>query len=124
MFGVAKEWCDRNPKWQRICDIEDSDSLALSWAEVPNRMRRPIEQMFGDSAERIWIEFSPSKPYRHRFGFVAEDGTFYDSICDVPINTNSVMVFQTGGPTGVYYRGGKHERSSRAVVKISESTAV
>lgn len=35
MFKVAKQWCEQNRKWTRICDIEDSGALALTWEELP-----------------------------------------------------------------------------------------
>lgn len=112
----AKEWCKRNPKWQRICDIEDSDSLMLSWNEIPRRDRLAWIHQYRDSAESAWREFSSHHPCRHRFGHIGDDGQFYGWVLDLPPMMNSMMVFETGGKPGVYYRGGRSIRSCLAKV--------
>jgi hypothetical protein len=117
---LAKKWCERNPKWQRICDIDDSDSLTLKWSEIPQRDRDRWEHMYPYASEAAWQEFSTGKPTRHRRGHIGEDGQFYDCITDVPRMMNTMMVFQTGGKPGIYYRGGKFEKTSRR--KVSAAT--
>jgi hypothetical protein len=84
VFEVAKAWCERNTKWQRICDIEDSDGLLLSFDELPKRDRRAWVDRHGDNAEYAWRETSSYRPCRHRFGFVGENGCFYDSVTHLP----------------------------------------
>lgn len=112
----AKEWCERNPKWKRICDIEDSDSYILSWQEIPKRDRNQWVTRYGDSAESAWREFAAFHPMRHRFGFIGDDGNFYECITHLPKMMNSMMVFESGGKPGIYYCGGMAERSSLAGV--------
>ena len=121
MFEVAKQWCEEHPAWQRICDIDDSDHMQLSWDELPEGDRRAWREshLSEDEAKYLWREFATSVPYRHRFGFVGEDGVFYSHVLDVPRNTNSVMVFETGGKRGIYYRGGMAIRSSRSKAAAS-----
>jgi hypothetical protein len=115
-FELAKEWCERNPNWKRICDIEDSDSLALSWNELPKRDRDRWERDYPRSGEDMWLEFATNRPNRHRFGHIGDDGQFYSRVYDFPRGKpfNSMMVFEVGGKAGVYYRGGMKERSSTA----------
>lgn len=115
-FDRAIEWCEHHPKWQRICDIEDSDALMLQWHEIPRRDRKAWIERYGDSAEDAWLEYSYYRPTRHRYGVIGDDGQFYSSILDVPRLMNSMMVYETLGKPGVYYRGGMHEPSSRAKV--------
>lgn len=111
---LAKEWCERNPKWQRICDIEDSDGLMLQWSEIPSRDKKFWIQRYGDSAESAWREFSSRHPCRKRFGHIGDDGQFYDCVTHKPPMMNSMMVFETGGKSGIYYRGGMSEKSCLA----------
>jgi hypothetical protein len=111
---LAKEWCERNPRWQRICDIEDSDGLMLQWSEIPRRDKNFWIHRYGDSAESAWKEFSSRHPCRHRFGHIGDDGQFYDCVTHKPSMMNSMMVFETGGKPGIYYRGGMAEKSCLA----------
>ncbi len=108
MFQVAAEWCEKHPKWKRICDIENSDSLTLGWAELPKRIRQPYERY--NDPESHWREFA-TKPYRHRYGFVGENGEFYPEITQLPLGVNCVMVFEVGGRPGTFYRGGQSVKS-------------
>lgn len=112
----ALEWCKRNRKWKRICDIPNSDSFTLSWNEIPKRDRAEWEQLYGHSAEDAWRELSCRNPCRHRYGFIGDDGNFYAEITLLPRLMNSMMVFEVGGKPGIYYRGGLREKSCRAKV--------
>lgn len=106
----AQEFCDLNPTWQRICDIEDSDALIVPCSELPHRERNAI---LGYRAD-YWDEYPDGcyRPTRHRYGFVGGDGVFYDEIAHVPLGHNFMMVFQVnGGRRGRYYRGGQEVRS-------------
>ncbi len=56
---LAKEWCEKNPTWQRICDIPgDSGQYLLSWDELPNRDRRWWEKTYPGDPESAWREFA------------------------------------------------------------------
>ena len=116
-FKKAEQWCEQNPKWKRICDIDDSDSMMLSWLEIPRRDRDLWIDHYGRSAEDAWREFASNRPCRHRYGFIGDNGTFYDCVLMVPKLMNYMMVFEAGGKPGVYYFGGKNVKSSRARVK-------
>jgi hypothetical protein len=120
----ALAWCQRNPKWKRICDIVDSNSMTLSWFEIPSSHRKVWIERHGDSAEDCWREFSSNHPQRHRYGFIGSNGVFYDHILDLPRCMNSMMVFEIGGKPGVYYQGGMRARSSRAKVEDAEATSM
>ena len=111
---LAKQWCEKNPKWQRICDTPgDSGQYLLAWDELPNRDRRWWEVNYPGDPESAWREFASNTPYRIRYGFIGEDGQFYDCILKMPRLMNSMMVFQTGGPQGIYYAGGMRTKSSK-----------
>lgn len=105
----ALEFCRLNPKWQRFCDIQDTDALMITWDELPARFRRPWEQDYHHAAEDAWREFG-NRPMRHRRGFVDELGRFHDSLLGVRLNIMTVV--ETGGPEGIYFRGGRSERSA------------
>lgn len=117
---MARRWCERNPKWQRICDIEDSDALLLSWEEIPDFERRSWTKRYGDRAESAWREFGYERPTRYRHGCIGEDGLFYDCIWNMPLMMNHMMVFETGGKEGIYYRGGMKTRGSRGKVTVTK----
>lgn len=116
---AAKEhayvFCQRRPKWQPYCDIEDTESLSITWEELPAGYRQIWEERHRESAEAIWREFG-AKPQRHRYAFIGSDGVAYDEITDMPAGVSHMMVFQTGGKAGIYYQGGAKERS-RGTVK-------
>lgn len=119
-IDLAKKWCEKHQRWQRICDIPDSDAMSLKWDEIPKRDREYWERLYPHSSEDMWREFSSVHVTRHRRGYIADDGQFYGYILDVPRMMNTMMVFETGGKPGVYYRGGMHEESSKA--KVSAAT--
>jgi hypothetical protein len=106
----ALEFCRRHPRWQRFCDIQDTDALAITWEELPHRVRTTWETRYPYSAEVVWREFG-QHPMRHRFGYVDASGEFYDSILHVKLNIMTVV--ETGGPEGVYFNGGRKEKSAR-----------
>ncbi len=114
VFEIAKRWCEKNPKWKRICDIPDSDALMISFSGLPMRDRVPWVDRFGDGAENAWQEFSSFRPCKYRYGFIGEDSQFYDCITHLPKLMSSMMVFQVGGKSGVYYSGGMRTKTSRA----------
>lgn len=118
---LAKKWCEKNPKWQRICDIPDSDSMSLKWHEIPKRDREYWERLYPYSAEDMWREFSSVHVTRHRRGHIGDDGQFYGYLLDVPRMMNTMMVFETGGKPGIYYRGGRKEKSSKTKVAAMRS---
>ena len=95
IFRVALEWCQKRPAWKRICDIPNSDKLYKTWEELPEKVRAEWEERFHDSAESAWREFGIGV-CKVKYGFVGTDGVFYPEITDVPLNTNSCMVFRVG----------------------------
>ena len=115
-FEKAKAWCEKNPKWKRICDIPGSDAMTLSWSEIPRRDRDSWTDRYRDRAEDAWREFSSDRPSRQRYGFIGDDGRFYDCVLSLPRLMNHMMVFEVGGKPGIYYSGGKNTKSSRARV--------
>lgn len=115
---MAKRWCERNPKWQRMCDIENSDALMLSFDEIPDFDRRGWTEKYGDRAEEAWREFCVNRPTRHRRGHIGEDGLFYQCITSKPVMMNSMMVFETRGKPGIYYVSGQKTKGSRGKVTV------
>lgn len=107
-FEIAADWCKQNPKWRRICDIKHSDRIQLGWDELPKSFRKQFEKYV--DPEEFWQENGPH-PYRHRYGFIGEDGQLYSEVTDVPAGMNLVMVFETGARPGTFFQGGRHARS-------------
>lgn len=107
---LAAKWCRNNEGWSRICDIEDSDRLTLTWKQLPERVQRLWRRAWPGTPEEAWRAFG-NTPQLHRFGFIADDGKFYSDIRRVPQGMNSMMVFEVGGTSGVYYRGGRNSVS-------------
>lgn len=89
----ALRFCEKHPGWKRICDIEDSDSLYKTWAELPNREKRPWEKEYGRSAEDAWGEFG-NRPCKVPYGFISGKGKFYKKVTDVPCKHNLMMIFK------------------------------
>lgn len=106
----ALEFCRRHPRWQRFCDIQDTDALMITWEELPSRTRRHWEDRYFDAAASVWCEFG-RHAMRHRYGYVDEQGEFHDSILHTRLNIMTVV--ETGGPKGIYFRGGRKEKSAR-----------
>lgn len=109
----AQLWCSRNLSWSRICDV-DERAYVVSWSDLPGLTRRRFCVRYrchsDDHGRAVFDEFGP-KPLRFRFGFISGAGEFFASVCDVPISHNLMMVIQTNGPAGLYWRGGMRARS-------------
>lgn len=87
----AEVWCETRPGWQRICDIEDTDALYKTYAELPERDRKYWDKNGGEYAWREWGR----RPCKVPFGFITGAGAFVRDILDVPRFHNSMMVFKT-----------------------------
>lgn len=111
----AAEWCRKHPKWQRYCDLssEFTNRLTLSWDEIPESDRTRWKNLYAHGAQTCWEEFCSDKPERYRYGFISGEGRFYAEITDVPRFHNFMMVVQSGGKPGCYYRGGRGIPSGR-----------
>jgi len=86
-------WCQNNPGWKRICDIENSDSLYFTWDELPKKIRKQWKKHFGSYAKEAWEEFG-EKPCKVPYGFITGKGEFYNDVLKVPLNHNLMMVFK------------------------------
>jgi len=90
----AKAYCDKHPGWQRICDIEDSDSLSLKFKELPVRVQASWEAYYPSDPEGAWEEFGCGVS-RHPFKFICGAGGVYSNVLDVPLGHQSMMIFNT-----------------------------
>jgi len=91
----ALNWCAKNPKWKRICDIPDSDALYKTWEELPIKVRDSWESRYGYDAKSAWREFG-YRPCKVKFGFISGKGEFFRNVLDVPRFHNIMMVFRVG----------------------------
>jgi len=101
----AQRFCEENPGWKRICDISDSDSLYLTWEELPKKIRNSWIRDYGEySAESAWREFGQAK-CKVQFGHVSGKGDFYPNyeFVKAPIGHNGMMVFKVDEIKGVRY---------------------
>lgn len=90
----AVRWCSAHPGWQRICDLEDSDSFYEKWEDLPSRTRRAWETEYRSDAKDAWQEFGTAK-CKVPTGFISGAGFFYKKAIDVPAFHNMMMVFKT-----------------------------
>lgn len=90
----AVKWCEMHPGWQRICDIEDTDSLYKKWEELPIRERQSWAGIYRSHAKDAWEEFGQA-PCKVPYGFISGDGKFYSRAVHVPLGHNFMMVFKT-----------------------------
>lgn len=91
----ALSWCSKNPKWKRICDIPDSDSLYKTWEELPKKVRDSWTARYGYDAESAWLEFG-TRPCKVKYGYISGKGEFFRNILHVPRFHNVMMVFRVG----------------------------
>jgi hypothetical protein len=91
--ALALEWCNKNPGWKRICDIENSDDLYKTWHELSEKEQWTWIQEFRDRAEDAWLEFG-RKPCKVPYGFISGKGEFYKNVLQVPPLHNLMMVFK------------------------------
>jgi len=90
----ALEWCKKHKGWQRICDIENSDSLYKTWDELSERIRKTWIEEFGKScAESAWKEFG-ARPCKVPYGFITGKGEFYMDVLQVPRFHNLMTVYK------------------------------
>ena len=88
-------WCQTHRGWQRICDIDNSDSLYKTWPELPQRERNSWIKAYGPhSAESAWQEFGIA-PCKVPKGFISGKGEFYKDILQVPHYHNLMTVYKT-----------------------------
>jgi hypothetical protein len=95
----AVKWCKAHPGWQRICDIEDTDSLYEQWEDLPYRARKFWENECRSDPKGSWQRFETAKS-KVPTGFISGAGFFYDNALDVPACHNMMMVFKTGVENG------------------------
>ena len=88
----AKEWCKKNPAWRRICDIPDHTVFEKTYDEIPKRERAYWDENGGES---MWSEYG-SAPTKVPTGFISGKGEFFESIHQVPLYHNMMMVFRVG----------------------------
>lgn len=94
-FKAAIEWCAKNPGWQRICDIEDSDSLYFKFEELPKKEQAGWKKDYPGDYWYAWREFG-CPVCKVKNGHVSGAGVFYDKITDVPSDHGMMMVFKVG----------------------------
>jgi len=91
----AAEFCKCHPGWQRICDIDDSFNLYLSFEEIPKEERKFWKHAHGEYAADAWAEFGVGK-CRFPTGYISGTGLFYSHNHHIPKFHNSMMVIKTG----------------------------
>jgi hypothetical protein len=95
--GVAgTEILRREPGWKRICDIPDSDSLYLTWDELPKKSRNSWIREYGEySAEYAWRQFGRSFAKFHSDTYRGR-AIFYPNyeMVNAPNGHNVMMVFK------------------------------
>jgi hypothetical protein len=91
----ALDWCAKNTKWKRICDIKDSDALMKTWEELPAKVRKEWEREYPSDPKYAWQEFG-SAPCKVEFGFISGKGEFYSDVLAVPHLHNLMMIFKVG----------------------------
>lgn len=90
--SAARAWCDANPGWEPICDMETSDHLYVQWDDLTKSQKLSLIGHYGslDGAKTIYAEMT------HRckvaFGWIDENGTFSE---DIPFGVVGMMVFHT-----------------------------
>lgn len=90
----ALEWCRNHIGWERICDIEDADSLYKTWDELSERKKNPWIRKFGLlGAKEAWGEFG-DQPCKVQYGFISGEGKFYKDILDVPLSHGLMQIFK------------------------------
>lgn len=90
----AVRWCSEHKGWERICDIDDSDSLYKTFDELPLRVRKSWEKEYPTDPQGAWEEWG-HKPCKVKYGFISGKGEFYRDILKVPRFHNLMMVFKT-----------------------------
>lgn len=90
----AKEWCQSNPGWERVCDIEDSDALYVSYNELSKKEKKGWEDQYPFDAEDAWAEFGTAK-CKVPYGFITGKGEFYNEVISVPHGHQLMLVFKT-----------------------------
>jgi hypothetical protein len=90
-------WCEKNPGWKRICDLEgDSSELYKTWEELSKKEQKSWIREYGElGAKDAWEELGHS-PCKVPFGFISGKGEFYDSIIKVPSFHNLMQVYKVG----------------------------
>lgn len=90
----ARIFCMKNPEWEMICNIPESDDLYYTWEELSKKEQKPWIEHYGKIyAKDAWLEFSYGK-CKVEYGFIAEDGLFYHNH---PIDKNIMMIFKIRG---------------------------
>ena len=99
----AAHWCAKRPAWVRICDMPEGycDTLYVQWGELS-----PAKQVYWGS-EYAYNEFA-SKKCKVPEGFISGKGEFFESVHDVPLFHNLMMVFRIGVKSAAELRAGKH----------------
>ncbi|MED2258271.1 hypothetical protein ABEO98_21685 [Brevibacillus parabrevis] len=92
----ALDWCNNNPGWKRICDIENTDALYCTFSELPKKEQKYWLDTYGEySAESAWREFGRGK-CKVPYGFITGKGEFYDDVLKVPLHHNLMQVYKVG----------------------------
>lgn len=91
----AKEFCEKNKGWVRICDLESSDHLYQDWFDLPAKERKAITARYGTDAENAWREFGIKK-CKVPNGFINSEGKFYPDMPSIPYGTGLMMIFKIG----------------------------
>jgi hypothetical protein len=92
----AQRFCEETQGWKRICDIPDSDSLYLTWEELPKKTRNSWIREYGEySAESAWREFGQAV-CKVPFGHISGKGEFYPNyeFVKAPSGHNGMMIFK------------------------------
>ena len=93
----ALEWCEKNPDWKRICDIEDISKYKKKWEDLSQKEQQEwIDYYSEETAKDHWKECSTDKCLV-KTGFINHKGEFYDNIIELIKNPCGFMtVYKVG----------------------------
>lgn len=88
----AVKYCRKHPKWELICNIKDTNSLSLSFNELPIPEQSKWLNAYLNDTDEAWSELG-NKPSRHPFKHISGAGEIFDNCLDVPFEHQSMMIF-------------------------------
>lgn len=79
----ALEWCNKNPKWSRICDIPDTSIYQKKWEDLSKKEQQEwIDCYSEETAKDHWKECA-TDTCNVKTGFINHKGKFFDNILEV-----------------------------------------
>lgn len=99
--AYALKFCEKYPKWKRICDIENQEYLYKVWEELSGKEQEPWINQYGAlGAKEAWKEFGHA-PCKVQFAFISGAGKFYKHVTDVPPLHNMMQIYKIGELEGM-----------------------